>query len=122
MMYKFAKRYIKKGLTDFEINEGEITVLLGPSGAGKTTISALLPRLYDVTGGAIKIDGNDIRDLTVESLRDSIGVVMQDAHLFHESQRTVETRHSDEGFETHGVDASWPVGRRFRRARCKYFF
>jgi ATP-binding cassette subfamily B protein len=69
----------------FVAEPGTMTALVGPSGAGKTTISALLPRLYDVTGGAIKIDGNDIRDLTVESLRDSIGVVMQDAHLFHES-------------------------------------
>jgi ATP-binding cassette subfamily B protein len=69
----------------FIAEPGTMTALVGPSGAGKTTISALLPRLYDVTGGAIKIDGNDIRDLTVESLRDSIGVVMQDAHLFHES-------------------------------------
>jgi ATP-binding cassette subfamily B protein len=59
--------------------------LVGPSGAGKTTISALLPRLYDVTAGSILIDGNDIRDLTLESLRNSIGVVMQDAHLFHET-------------------------------------
>jgi ATP-binding cassette subfamily B protein len=62
-----------------------MTALVGPSGAGKTTISSLLPRLYDVTGGAIKIDGHDIRELTLESLRESIGVVMQDAHLFHES-------------------------------------
>ena len=69
----------------FVAEPGTMTALVGPSGAGKTTISALLPRLYDVTSGAIKIDGNDIRDLTVESLRDSIGVVMQDAHLFHES-------------------------------------
>jgi ATP-binding cassette subfamily B protein len=69
----------------FVAEPGTMTALVGPSGAGKTTISALLPRLYDVTGGAIKIDGYDIRDLTVESLRDSIGVVMQDAHLFHES-------------------------------------
>jgi ATP-binding cassette subfamily B protein len=69
----------------FVAEPGTMTALVGPSGAGKTTISALLPRLYDVTGGAIKIDGNDIRDLTVESLRESIGVVMQDAHLFHES-------------------------------------
>ena len=69
----------------FVAEPGTMTALVGPSGAGKTTISALLPRLYDVTNGAIKIDGNDIRDLTVESLRDSIGVVMQDAHLFHES-------------------------------------
>ena len=64
---------------------GTMTALVGPSGAGKTTISALLPRLYDVTEGSITIDGHDIRDLTLESLRDSIGVVMQDAHLFHES-------------------------------------
>ncbi len=64
---------------------GTLTALVGPSGAGKTTISALLPRLYDVTDGSISIDGHDIRDLTLESLRDSIGVVMQDAHLFHET-------------------------------------
>lgn len=64
---------------------GTMTALVGPSGAGKTTISALLPRLYDVTEGSIEIDGHDIRDLTLESLRDSIGVVMQDAHLFHET-------------------------------------
>jgi ATP-binding cassette subfamily B protein len=64
---------------------GTMTALVGPSGAGKTTISALLPRLYDVTEGAISIDGHDIRDLTMESLRDSIGIVMQDAHLFHET-------------------------------------
>ena len=69
----------------FVAEPGTMTALVGQSGAGKTTISALLPRLYDVTDGAIKIDGNDIRDLTVESLRQSIGVVMQDAHLFHES-------------------------------------
>jgi ATP-binding cassette, subfamily B, bacterial len=64
---------------------GTMTALVGPSGAGKTTITALLPRLYDVTEGVISIDGHDIRDLTLESLRDSIGVVMQDAHLFHET-------------------------------------
>ena len=69
----------------FVAEPGTMTALVGPSGDGKTTISALLPRLYDVTEGAIKIDGNDIRELTLESLRESIGVVMQDAHLFHES-------------------------------------
>ena len=69
----------------FTAAPGTMTALVGPSGAGKTTISALLPRLYDVTDGAISIDGYDIRDLTLESLRDSIGVVMQDAHLFHET-------------------------------------
>ena len=69
----------------FVAEPGTMTALVGPSGAGKTTISALLPRLYDVTEGSIRIDGNDIRELTLESLRESIGVVMQDAHLFHES-------------------------------------
>jgi ATP-binding cassette subfamily B protein len=69
----------------FTATPGTMTALVGPSGAGKTTISALLPRLYDVTEGAIAIDGHDIRDLTMESLRDSIGIVMQDAHLFHET-------------------------------------
>jgi ATP-binding cassette subfamily B protein len=69
----------------FVVEPGTTTALVGPSGAGKTTISALIPRLYDVTQGSIQVDGNDIRDLTLESLRDSIGVVMQDAHLFHET-------------------------------------
>ena len=69
----------------FTCAPGTLTALVGPSGAGKTTISSLLPRLYDVTEGSIEIDGHDIRDLTLESLRNSIGVVMQDAHLFHES-------------------------------------
>jgi len=69
----------------FMAKSGTLTALVGPSGAGKTTISALLPRLYDVTAGSILIDGNDIRDVTLESLRNSIGVVMQDAHLFHET-------------------------------------
>jgi len=69
----------------FVAEAGTTTALVGPSGAGKTTISALLPRLYDVINGAIEIDGHDVRDLTLESLRQSIGVVMQDAHLFHES-------------------------------------
>ena len=62
-----------------------MTALVGPSGAGKTTISALLPRLYDVTQGAITIDGIDIRDITLDSLQESIGVVMQDSHLFHDT-------------------------------------
>ena len=69
----------------FTAKAGTLTALVGPSGAGKTTISALLPRLYDVSSGAIEIDGQDIRDLTLESLRGAIGVVMQDAHLFHET-------------------------------------
>ena len=73
---------ILKGIS-FEVKPGTVTALVGPSGAGKTTISALLPRLYDVTGGSISIDGEDIRNFTLNSLRGSIGVVMQDSHLFH---------------------------------------
>lgn len=69
----------------FIAKPGTLTAVVGPSGAGKTTISALIPRLYDVTSGAILIDEHDIRDLTLQSLRNSIGVVMQDAHLFHET-------------------------------------
>lgn len=75
---------ILKGIT-FEVKPGTVTALVGPSGAGKTTISALLPRLYDVTGGEITIDGEDIRNFTLDSLRGSIGVVMQDSHLFHDT-------------------------------------
>lgn len=69
----------------FTAKPGTMTALVGPSGAGKTTISALIPRLYDVTGGSLLVGGHDVRDLTLESLRRSIGVVMQDAHLFHDT-------------------------------------
>jgi ATP-binding cassette subfamily B protein len=69
----------------FHAPAGTLTALVGPSGAGKTTISSLIPRLYDVTSGAIKINGEDIRDLKLASLRDAIGVVTQDAHMFHDS-------------------------------------
>lgn len=75
---------VLKGIS-FIAPAGTMTAIVGPSGAGKTTMSALLPRLYDVTGGAIKVGDRDIREFTVQSLRDSIGVVMQDAHLFHET-------------------------------------
>ena len=67
------------------IDQGEMVALVGPSGAGKTTISQLIPRLYDVTAGAVRLDGIDVRDLTQASLRAAIGVVSQDPHLFHES-------------------------------------
>jgi len=75
---------VLKGIS-FTAPPGTMTAIVGPSGAGKTTISALLPRLYDVAEGSITFNQTDIRDFTVQSLRDSIGVVMQDAHLFHET-------------------------------------
>ena len=67
------------------IAPGETVALVGASGAGKSTTISLLPRLYDVTSGAVRVDGNDVRDLTLDSLRAAIGVVAQDPHLFHES-------------------------------------
>ena len=66
----------------FEIPAGKSIALVGPSGSGKTTICSLLPRFYDVTGGKITIDGKDIRNLTLESLRETIGLVQQDVYLF----------------------------------------
>jgi len=67
------------------IAAGQMVAIVGPSGAGKTTMTSLVPRLYDVTDGAVTIDGIDVRDLTQESLRRSIGVVNQDPHLFHDT-------------------------------------
>lgn len=75
---------VLNGLT-FIAKPGTMTALVGPSGAGKTTISALVPRLYDVTAGSIEVGGVDVRNLTMASLRENIGVVMQDAHLFHDT-------------------------------------
>jgi ATP-binding cassette, subfamily B, bacterial len=76
--------WILRGIA-FTIEPGTVTALVGPTGAGKTTLSMLLPRLYDVTSGAVRIDGRDVRDLTLASLSRSIGVVTQDPHLFHDT-------------------------------------
>ncbi|WP_285698231.1 ABC transporter ATP-binding protein [Actinomadura sp. NBRC 104412] len=71
----------------FTVEPGQMVALVGPSGAGKSTITHLVSRLYDVTGGAVRIGGQDVRDVTLESLRAQVGVVSQDAHLFHDSIR-----------------------------------
>lgn len=75
---------VLRGFT-LNIAPGETVALVGASGAGKSTAISLLPRLYDVTSGAVRIDGHDVRDLTLDSLRSAIGVVSQDPHLFHET-------------------------------------
>lgn len=71
----------------FTIPAGHTVALVGSSGAGKSTIASLLPRLYDVTGGTITIGGVDVRDLSFADLREAVGVVTQDGHVFHESIR-----------------------------------
>ncbi|WP_449254576.1 ABC transporter ATP-binding protein [Bosea sp. (in: a-proteobacteria)] len=81
-----AERPLFDGL-DLDIAAGETVAFVGPSGAGKTTICSLLPRFYEVTGGAILIDGIDIRDMTLQSLRSNIGIVQQDVFLFAGSIR-----------------------------------
>lgn len=65
------------------IEPGQMVALVGPSGAGKSTLSALVTRLYDVTSGAVRVDGHDVRDVSLASLRASIGIVAQDPHMFH---------------------------------------
>jgi ATP-binding cassette subfamily B protein len=71
----------------FTVEPGRMVALVGPSGAGKTTISSLVPRLYDATAGAVRINGVDVRHATMASLRDTVGVVTQDPHLFHDTLR-----------------------------------
>jgi ATP-binding cassette, subfamily B, bacterial len=79
----------QQALTDvsFHAPAGKLTALVGPSGAGKTTITHLVSRMYDPTSGAVRIGGADIRDATLESLHDVVGVVTQDAHLYHDTIR-----------------------------------
>ena len=76
-------------LTDvsFRAPAGKLTALVGPSGAGKTTITHLVSRMYDPTDGVVRIGGSDIRDVTLESLHDVVGVVTQDAHMYHDTIR-----------------------------------
>ncbi len=78
------RRDVLHGIS-FTAGAGQLIALVGPSGAGKTTISALVPRLYDVDGGRLVLNGVDVRDVTLASLRDTVGVVPQDPHLFHDT-------------------------------------
>ena len=75
---------VLKGVS-FRVEPGQMVALVGPSGAGKSTLSMLISRIYDVTDGQVLVGGVDVRDATLESLRDEIGVVTQDSHLFHET-------------------------------------
>jgi ATP-binding cassette subfamily B protein len=72
----------------FTVPAGTMTALVGPSGAGKTTITSLVGRLYDTVDGEVLVGGHDVRDVTLESLHEVVGVVTQDAHMFHETIRT----------------------------------
>ncbi|HSA48905.1 MAG TPA: ABC transporter ATP-binding protein [Yinghuangia sp.] len=94
----------------FRVDPGRMVALVGSSGAGKSTIAQLLPRLYDVDSGAVRVGGVDVRDLTAASLRETVGLVTQDGHLFHETVRANLLLARPEA----GEDEIWDALRRAR--------
>ena len=94
----------------FRAEPGQMVALVGTSGAGKSTMAQLLPRLYDVDSGAVRLSGVNVKDLTAESVRDTLGMVTQDGHLFHESVRANLLLAQPEASE----DELWVVLRRAR--------
>jgi ATP-binding cassette subfamily B protein len=85
--FSYSDKKLALNNVDFDIKPGQMAAFVGPSGAGKTTITYLVPRLYDATGGAVLIDGINIKDMTLESLRRQIGMVTQDTFLFNTTIR-----------------------------------
>jgi ATP-binding cassette subfamily B protein len=115
-----ARPWVLKGVSA-SISAGQTVALVGPSGGGKTTLSMLVSRLADVTRGAIRIDGHDVRDLTQDSLHAAIGVVTQDPHLFHDTvlanlryarpeASTAEIEAATRAAQIHNVIAALPEG------------
>ena len=83
---KVAPRTVLEDI-DFTAEPGRLVALVGPSGAGKSTLTMLIPRLYDVQAGSVRLNGVDVRDATLESVQQRVGVVTQEAHLFHDTLR-----------------------------------